>query len=152
MSCGPLPTDDHVARYCGKEKHQDGQPLSVAFQTDGVQSISADWIEYYGPNVKNSIVQIKIQLAKAKADNLDAGLTIRNSGAFPVLPVLDVLSAIEKAEAIAEVIHTEREGDQSHTSISWKPRSMAVDQRVALQLSQQVWEPHLVSNLPQTLA
>ena len=147
MSCGPLPNKNHVTRYCGQAKHQDGQPLSVAFQIDGAQSISVEWIEWYGPDVRNSIIQIKDQLNKAKKLNLCGGLTVGNKGAFPVLLVHNVLAAIEKAEAIAEVIHTEKVGNPSHTSISWKPRSMAVDQRVALQLSYQVWEPCLVSEL-----
>ena len=124
----------------------------MAFPVDGIPSISVDWTEYCGAGIKSSIVQIKTQLTKAKELNLCGGLTVSNNGAFPVLLVDDVLSAIEKAEAIGEVIHTEKEGNPSHTSISWKPRSMAVDQKVALQLSQQTWDPHLVSDLPQAPA
>ena len=152
MSCGLLPTDNHVARYCSLTRHQDGQPLLVAFPVDGNPSISVDWTEYYGPDIEASIAQIKAQLAKAKELNLCGGLTISDYGAFPVLSVLGVLTAIEEAEAIAEVVHTEKKGNPSHTSISWKPRSMAVDQKVALQLSYQTWCPHLVSDLPQVPA
>ena len=152
MSCGPLPTDNHVARYCSLTKHQDGQPLLVAFPVDGIPSISVDWTEYYGTDIKNSIAQIRAQLTKAKELDLCGGLTVTNNGAFPVLLVNNVLTAIEGADAIAEVVHTEKEGNPSHTSISWKPRSMAVDQKIALQLSYQTWYPHLVSDLPQVPA
>ena len=148
MSCGPLPIDNHLARYCSQAKHENGQPLTVAFAAEGIPSISADWIEWYGPDIRDSICKIRDQLVKAKKLDLCGGLIIRNSGAFPVLPVHNVLAAIEGAEAIAEVIHTEKDGNPSHTAISWRPRSMAVDQRVALQLSYQIWEPHLVRDLP----
>lgn len=130
MSCGPLPQSDHIAKYCGKEKHHGGQPLEVAFQPSG-DHISANWVEFFGPNIEESLEKVRET----------CGLQLGVMGAYPVLPVHSVRQAIEAAGAIAEVIHAPEGTNESHASIAWRPRSLPTDRFVALQLSQQKWIP-----------
>ena len=131
MSRGPLTDGDHVAKYCGQDKHHGGQPLEVAFPTDA-DHISANWIEFFGTDIEDSLENIRST----------CGLQLGVMGAYPVLPVRNVRQAIEAAGAIAEVLHTPEGTNVSHVSIAWNPRSLPVNRLVALQLSQQRWATH----------
>ena len=131
MTCGPLPDTDHIAKYCGYERHQDGQPLEVAFQV-GNDHISANWIEYFDSDIEMALQEIR----------RTCGLQLGPRGAYPVLPVQNVRQAIEAAGGIADIVHTPEGTNESHSSIAWKPRTIPVDRMVALQLSQQRWHKY----------
>lgn len=129
MSCGPIPVPDRVAKYCGYEKHQLGQPLPVAFNLNG--HVSANWVEYFGDDLAASLDLIRST----------CGLTLGAKGAFPVIPVESLYSAIKDAGAIPDVQHNEENGNVSHAAIAWVPRNPIVDRMVVLRLSQQQWDP-----------
>ena len=130
MSCGSLPDSDRVAKYCGLEKHQDGEPLEVAFQVDD-DHISANWIDYFSSDVDLALDKIRATF----------GLQLGAMGAYPVLAVQNVKRAIAAANAIPDILHCPEGSNESHASIAWQPRLFPVDRMVALQLSQQRWFP-----------
>ena len=99
MRGGPLPDDDHTARYCKPTVIDDnGMPMTSAFVLrDGEDFLSINWLEYFGDRDLSSATQCVRDAFR------DKDYTLRPNGRFAVLNVSAAKAAV--LEATGKTLH-----------------------------------------------
>lgn len=109
MSCGPLPSDDHVARVCLKRCVQGPRVLPTAFILRSQESsLSVNWLEKHGgDSLPDNVDRVRARISEQGI------LTLKRKHRFIVVNVGD---AGEKLPSLS-VIHDSTENDDSHSLI-----------------------------------
>lgn len=111
MSKNPLPGEDHFARYCPPKTAPEGQPSPTSFMLRDKKdnSLSINWMEYYGGNDR------LIQIAEIR-ENIE--LKLASTGVFAILNVGNVVDTIDaEYKKKLEILHDPTDVDPSHSGI-----------------------------------
>ncbi len=107
----PIPSKDHVTRYCNSEEVQNGQILASAFELrleKKEKYLSVNWLEYFeGLPPEVAIVKIRKALKDKKLCNKDGLIAAINVGE---LLKVDLTSTIE-------VLYLGSKKDKSYSGI-----------------------------------
>ena len=112
MKGDPLPSSDHVARYCKPKtlSQETGQPLGTAFILRRVEEyLSVCWLEYFGKS------EIEELLQEVREHII---LTASIKAKYAILNVGDTINHVnENSERKITITHEPSNSDPSHSGI-----------------------------------
>ena len=115
MKGEPVPTEDHISRYCSPTKcTEKGIVTGTAFQfSKPHEYLSVNWLEY----LQQANRQDKIQEVRRV---LSSKLTLSSKGKIAVLNVGDIIKHVFKKSPdnrVLNILHEPEENDPSHSGI-----------------------------------
>ena len=110
MRGDPLPSKDHISRYCKPKTAPGGHPTGASFTPkEGEPYLSVNWMEYFGEADQEA------QIARIR-DYIE--LSLAKNGLFAVLNVGEVIDRIQRhAGKTLAVLHEPTQDDPSHSGI-----------------------------------
>ena len=110
MKDDPLPSGDHIARYCSPTRVEDDQPLAAAFELAPKDNyLSVNWLEYWGlPGKDDAIERIREEFARE----------VKRDGRFAALNVSEVKLAVEQlTRRPSDITHQPTDDMESHAGL-----------------------------------
>lgn len=110
-----IPSEDNLARYCGKQKLDNGRVLPLAFHLKEDESyVSVNWLEYFN---KSSIPEAISELRPVFAKKFQ---NIRASARFAVLNIQKAQRMVQEGTDGKESVfgtHEPMDDDPSHSGL-----------------------------------
>jgi len=115
MKGDPVPTEDHISRYCSPSKcTEEGEVTGTAFQFSMPHEyLSVNWLEYLQQANRQDEIQEVRRVLSSK-------LTLSSKGKIAVLNVGDIINNVFKNSPdhkILNISHEPEENDPSHSGI-----------------------------------
>ena len=109
--------NNRVARYCKKKQIENGTPMPAAFELQYKSKekkveefLSVNWIEYFGPELEQSMKDVRREFKKRY-------YKIDKKGQFAILSVEKIMSITTKDGTPLWVNDLEDEGYPSHSGV-----------------------------------
>ena len=116
MRCGPLPDDDHFARYCSPLRIDSNElPTPAAFELDENEDyLSVNWLEFHG------LLDAEVSIECIREEFLSRDYTLRRNGRFVVLNVGEAKSGVyEQTKISLSIDRVPLPNNLSHAGVFW---------------------------------